>query len=60
MTHAVGTAGNLGLPGRGPISWEEDVYKRQHAHRSTFSFGIPAYLPNVKCSVLCHAIIYYR
>ena len=23
MTHAVGTAGNLGLPGRGPISWEE-------------------------------------
>ena len=21
--HAVGTAGNLGLPGRGPISWEE-------------------------------------
>ena len=23
MTHAVGTAGNRGLPGRGPISWEE-------------------------------------
>ncbi len=23
MTHAVGTAGNLGLPSRGPISWEE-------------------------------------
>ena len=21
--YAVGTAGNLGLPGRGPISWEE-------------------------------------
>ena len=45
FAHAVGTAGNLGLPGRGPISWEEmgertpgggavsythlDVYKRQ-------------------------------
>ena len=23
MTHAVGTDGNFGLPGRGPISWEE-------------------------------------
>ena len=23
MPHADGTAGNLGLPGRGPISWEE-------------------------------------
>ena len=23
MTHAVGTAGNFGLLGRGPISWEE-------------------------------------
>ena len=23
LAHAVGTAGNLGLPGRGPISWEE-------------------------------------
>ena len=23
LSAAVGTAGNLGLPGRGPISWEE-------------------------------------